>query len=192
MTMELKLLEMLSTCPERVEVVERVATLELPDCWVAAGLVRNTVWDVLHGYRAWTPLSDIDIVYFDAKNTSAKQDRGFEVTLRSWFPNCKFSVKNQARMHLRNRHRPYRDTEHGVRLWTETCTAVGVAKGQDKWRVLCPWGLEDLMNLVIRPTTDDDRNVNLVLRRLEAKRWLHTWPKLRLWTASRTTTRELQ
>ena len=34
--------------------LERVAQLGLPDCWIAAGFVRNAVWDVLHGWPAYT------------------------------------------------------------------------------------------------------------------------------------------
>lgn len=50
--------------PQRMQILTAVASLKLPDCYVAAGFVRNRVWDHLHG-NSHTPLSDVDIIYFD-------------------------------------------------------------------------------------------------------------------------------
>ncbi|WP_434154138.1 nucleotidyltransferase family protein [Pseudomonas sp. JZ134] len=41
--------------PLRCQVLTCVAQLHLPDAWVAAGFVRNLVWDHLHGYTVPTP-----------------------------------------------------------------------------------------------------------------------------------------
>lgn len=42
-----------------------VADLKLPDGLIAAGFVRNLVWDHLHGKNA-TPLNDVDVIFYDA------------------------------------------------------------------------------------------------------------------------------
>ena len=52
-----------------------VRELGLPDWYLAAGVIRNTVWDVLHGYKKHTPLNDIDVVYFYPKKKFLEQDR---------------------------------------------------------------------------------------------------------------------
>jgi hypothetical protein len=39
-------------------------TVNLPDAWIAAGLVRNAVWDERHGFAFSVP-EDIDLIYFD-------------------------------------------------------------------------------------------------------------------------------
>lgn len=36
--------------PLRTKILECVAQLDLPQCYVAAGFVRNLVWDHLHGF----------------------------------------------------------------------------------------------------------------------------------------------
>ncbi|MBL0408362.1 nucleotidyltransferase family protein [Microvirga aerilata] len=46
-----------------------VESLGLPDCWIGAGFIRNTVWDVLHGHEIdITRLNDVDVVFLDPSN----------------------------------------------------------------------------------------------------------------------------
>ncbi|MGR3604663.1 nucleotidyltransferase family protein [Sulfitobacter sp.] len=42
-----------------------VSHLELPDCWIAAGFIRNAVWDALHGRSPQMPNGDVDVICFD-------------------------------------------------------------------------------------------------------------------------------
>jgi Nucleotidyltransferase len=48
----------------RWAVLAQVRALGLPDCWVAAGFVRDAVWDHLHGYAPQL-LGDVDVIWFD-------------------------------------------------------------------------------------------------------------------------------
>lgn len=59
-----KIQELIQADPERMPLLKTVAALALPDCYIAAGFVRNMVWDYLHDYDA-TPLNDVDVVFFD-------------------------------------------------------------------------------------------------------------------------------
>ncbi|CSD83763.1 Uncharacterized protein conserved in bacteria [Vibrio cholerae] len=47
--------------PIRHEALECVYQLELPQCYIAAGFVRNLVWDSLHHNVKLTPLNDIEL-----------------------------------------------------------------------------------------------------------------------------------
>ena len=40
-----------------MDILKTVRTLNLPDWYIAAGVIRNTVWDVLHGYKTRTSLN---------------------------------------------------------------------------------------------------------------------------------------
>ncbi len=73
---------------------------------LAAGFVRNLVWDRLHGLVA-TPFTDIDVIYFDPADLSRETENRYEAELRILAPEYPWSVKNQARMHLRNGDKPY-------------------------------------------------------------------------------------
>jgi uncharacterized protein len=166
----------------RMRVLRIVRDLGLPDCWVAAGFVRNCVWDHLHG-RATSPLpQDIDVVWFDRAGCDAARDAGLEAALRDRDGTLAWSIKNQARMHERNDDGPYRSATDAMRYWPETATAVGVRRGQrGEIEVAAPLGLDDLFGLIVRPAgrfVADKRAVYLA--RIHSKDWERRWPGLRI------------
>jgi len=168
--------------PLRWPLLQQVQALGLDDCWVGAGFVRNALWDHLHG-RACSPLdSDVDVIWFDRQRCSAELDRHLEGMLRACHPGIDWSVKNQARMHLKNGDAPYTSSADAMSHWPETATAVAVRRSADGACEVCaPLGLDDLFDGVIRPTprfAQDRRPI--FLERLQAKNWQGQWPLLRL------------
>lgn len=109
---------------DRLHLLRTLADLHLPDAWLAAGLVRNLVWGRLHDYAESTPLADLDVIYFDAADCRPERDREIEALLAAQAPGWPWSVKNQARMHLRNGDRPYRDCRDALAHWPEVETAL--------------------------------------------------------------------
>ncbi|AXK56996.1 nucleotidyltransferase family protein [Pseudomonas protegens] len=168
--------------PLRWQLLQQVQALGLDDCWIGAGFVRNAVWDHLHG-RACSPLdSDVDVIWFDRQRCSAELDRQLEEQLRASHPGVDWSVKNQARMHLKNGDRPYLSSADAMTYWPETATAVAVRLGAEGACEVCaPLGLDDLLRLLIRPTTGFVESKRPVfLERLRSKNWQGKWPLLRL------------
>ena len=164
-----------------MRLLQSVSALGLPDSWIGAGFVRNAVWDALHGR---TPncalLNDIDVVFFDRANASPAADAAIEHRLAACAPNLPWSVKNQARMHLRNGEEPYRDTTAAIARWPETATAVAVRLQQGRLDLLAPHGLGDLIGLIVRPTPAFAQRSHAFACRLRAKNWLARWPRLRI------------
>lgn len=111
--------------PEIMADLQLVAELRLPQGCIAAGYIRNFVWDVLHGYAERTPLHDVDVLYYDPACLDEEAEKVYDARLRERNPRLNWSVKNQARMHLRNGTAPYRSVEDAMRHWPETATAVG-------------------------------------------------------------------
>ncbi|MFZ6045783.1 nucleotidyltransferase family protein [Pseudomonas sp. CR3202] len=168
--------------PVRWRILQLVQELELPDCWVAAGFVRSAVWDHLH-QRSASPLpADIDVIWFDCEQTSRELDARLESILRRKDHRVNWSVKNQAHMHLRNDDLPYASATDAMTCWPETATAVAVRLGVNgEIEVAAPLGLDDLFNLVVRPTTKFQAEKRQVYQdRLRSKNWLATWPGLKL------------
>lgn len=135
-------------------VLETVAALELPDCWVGAGAVRDLVWDVRFG-SGFDParIVDVDVVYFDASDLGAQREHEIEDVLRGEDPSVKWDVKNQARVHLWFEARfgcpaePLHSTRDGVATWPERASAVAVRmNGDGELEVLAPFGLDDLLD----------------------------------------------
>ncbi len=170
----------------RMAALAAVRALGLPDCWIGAGFPRALVWDHLHGYARPTPLADIDVVYFDARATDPAIEREHERRLAALWPDGReavpWSVKNQARMHLRNGDAPYSDTADALRHWLETPTAVAVRLGDDGApEILAPLGLDDLFSMTVAPTPHARRRrADAYRERLAAKPWRRQWPLLRI------------
>lgn len=164
----------------RMRVLALVAELGLPDCWVGAGFVRSRVWDHLHGFPESPPCGDIDVVWFDPRQADPEADVALESILRARDGRLAWSVKNQARMHVRNADRPYRSAPDAMAHWPETATAVGVrldARGGVE--VAASFGLDDLFGLVLRPTPRfRAEKYPIYLERIRTRDWQSRWPRL--------------
>lgn len=158
-----------------------VRSLALSDGWIGAGFVRNAVWDALHGRPSSPPAGDIDVIWYDPDRIDPVVDKRYETALLAMAPGVRWSVKNQARMHRRNGDAPYRSATDAMRHWPETATSVAVRRlDADGFEVAAPFGLEDLMKLLLRPTPGfivDKRPI--YEDRVRSKDWLGTWPLLR-------------
>ena len=155
--------------------------LGLPDAWIGAGFIRNSVWDVLHGRRILVSrLADVDVLFFDPDDPGRDKESVVEQRLRTLAPNVPWSVKNQARMHLRNGDAPYRDTQDAVAHWAETATAVAARSIEGKVEVMAPCGIADLLNLIVRPTPVFRHKMDIYRERVTGKNWPSLWPKLTL------------
>lgn len=162
----------------RMAMLRAVARLGLPDCWIGAGFVRNLVWDRLHGIARPTPLNDIDVLYFDPSDRSRATERALEARLRRAMPGEPWSVRNQARMHRRNKDAPYRSTCHALTFWAETPTAVAVGLHGGRLRLIAPFGTCDLLALTVRPTPRFRHKMAIYRSRIAAKNWPALWPRL--------------
>ncbi len=74
--------------------------LGLSSWCIGAGAVRNLVWDKLHDFHKLTPLSDIDVAYFDASVISTERDAELQDKLTAILPGLPWEVTNQAAVHL--------------------------------------------------------------------------------------------
>ncbi|KOS68808.1 hypothetical protein AEA09_09825 [Lysinibacillus contaminans] len=162
-----------------MSILEAVEKLNLNDAWVSAGLIRNKVWDVLHNSN--TPINDIDVIYFDSTDTSWETEKKLEQKLESLLPNQPWSVKNQARMHLKNGLAPYTSSYDGVAHFTEIPTAIAVRLRKNELEVMAPYGLEDLFNKIVQPTPyfQKDSKLHVIyIKRMQEKEWHKTWGDL--------------
>jgi hypothetical protein len=149
--------------------------------WIGAGFVRNAVWDHLCGQDTEAlPPADLDVVFHDPLNLAAEQDAAFEGALRVAAPDLPWSVRNQARMHERNGHDPYRDVADALAHWPETATAIAARLGSNGVEILAPCGVADVLAMILRPTPAYCSKPEMVRARMEAKGWRKRWPKLRV------------
>jgi hypothetical protein len=175
----LDIAKFLESQPLILSILKPVEALSIEDCWVGAGLIRNAVWDHLHGRPAeLSSDGDVDVVYFDPGNATPERDIAIEKQLCEERADIPWSVHNQARMHERNGDAPYRNTEDAIRCWPETATAIAARLRGTHVEVLAPHGVEDLVNLVVRPTPVFAQKQSIYSARISSKDWARRWPGL--------------
>ena len=69
-------------------------SLQLPDWYIAAGAIRTTVWNILHGYSGRNSQNAVDVVYFDAKDMEGRREKVSEIALLKQCPSFIWEVVN--------------------------------------------------------------------------------------------------
>lgn len=162
--------------------LDRFDAIGLPDAWLVAGGVAQTMWNLAAGRPAEAGIKDLDIVYFDPGDLSADGEGGQERRVRGLFPGLPaLDVKNEARVHLWSEARfghpipPYCSTADAIASFPTTATAVGVRCRAGRFELCAPFGLGDLMDGVVRP---NKRQITEPIYRAKADRWRSEWPGL--------------
>ena len=164
-------------------ILDRWGDVHLPDAWLVAGAVAQTVWNARLGYAPEHGIRDVDIVYFDDTDRTAERETREERRIRSLFADLPmaFDVKNEARVHLWYEKKfgraipPYRSSEEAIATFPTTATAIGVRPTDDRLEITAPFGLTDLMGLVVRP---NKAQVTQAVYDAKIARWRSLWPGL--------------
>lgn len=179
-TLEHKLIQIIKNDEWMLAILKTVSNLNLNDCWIGAGFVRNKIWDEKH-QKPRTILNDIDVIHFNKNNIVKTYDITLQNILKKKSPNLNWSVKNQARMHVRNKHKQYLNCNDAIYFWPETATAIAVRlNSENKIEYIAPYGLDDLFNLLVIPTPNF--NLSVYKARIENKNWIAKWPNLKIKT----------
>src|SRR5690348_687477 len=112
--------------PWLVEILHCVRDLAPSGSYVAAGAIRNTVWDFLHGRVTAAHHTDVDVVYFAPEDRSQEQEQEHAERLKNALPQYEWEVANQALVHewqsaeLGRAIAPYGSLESALSVWPET------------------------------------------------------------------------
>ena len=152
--------------------------------YVGAGGVNQTIFNYYHGYESDYGIKDYDIVYFDEDTSYEAEDviiKDLEKRLKDI--GIVSDIKNQARVHIwynpkyGTDREPYTSCEDAVSSWGSTVTCIGIRKENGNLVVYCPYGLNDLFSLTIRPVKRYFDKESYVER---CKRWKAKWEKLNI------------
>ena len=173
-----KIIELVKNDKHRLAILDCVHRLEIKQAYVAAGFVRNMVWDHLHQLTQSSELLDVDVIYFDCHEPQEKQYQ-YEQQLKAMMANVNWQVRNQAYMHTRNQDKPYHSVLDAMSYWPEKETAVAIRKVDDiTFECLCAFSLASLFNLQL--TYNPKRQLSVFQQRVANKQWLKKWPKLHM------------
>jgi hypothetical protein len=87
--------------PNNRALLARLPALGLPDAWLTAGCLFQTVWNLRHNQDPQAGIKDYDLFYFDAGDLSSEAESEVERVVARAFVDLpiKLDVKNQARVH---------------------------------------------------------------------------------------------
>lgn len=164
-------------------VLERAPRLGVPDWWLTAGVLFQTVWNALTGRPPGSGIRDADVFYFDRDTSWDAEDAVIRagVDLFAGLP-VPIEIRNEARVHLWYAEHfgspaaaPFTSSRDAIDSFAAICCAVGVTVDDGGPRVYAPYGLDDLFGMVVRP------NRRLAPRHVyeaKAARWKEHWPEL--------------
>jgi hypothetical protein len=157
--------------------------IALPDAWLVAGAIAQTVWNQTFEFPPAHGINDIDIVYFDANDLSEDAEVEHSARVRRAFSDLPvwIDVKNEARVHLWYEGKfgyaikPYSSTTDAIATFPTTATAVGLRPGNGSLDLCAPFGLSDLLGGVVRP---NKRQIRREIYEQKVTRWIKVWPGL--------------
>jgi uncharacterized protein len=177
-------LDLVQRNPVNVSILDRAPSLGVPDWWLTAGAVFQTVWNVLDGRDPGAGIADYDVFYHDASDLSYDAEDAVIRRAARLFADLGVTVeiRNEARVHLWYADRfgtpapPFRDCADAIDSFAAVCCCYGVTVDSDgRPRVYAPHGYDDLFAMVVRP------NRRLAPRHVyetKTQRWHETWPEL--------------
>lgn len=148
--------------------LDRLPALALRDCWLVAGCLFQTIWNLRGGDPAEARINDYDVFYCDDRDLSyAAEDRNIRRAGEAFadLP-VRIELRNQARVHLWFAERfgttiaPLVSSRQSIGQFLVACTCVGVGcNAGEEATVAAPYGLDDLYGGVLRanpsnPTPD--------------------------------------
>ena len=183
-----EILERLSQDQDIRAILEIIRSLKLADSWLAAGSVRNFIWNLLSGKPGFDTETDVDVIFFDP-TVSYEKTLQLEMELRKAFPAYSWELKNQVYMHIHSPNtQPYTSSKDAMSKYPECCTAIGLRLLEgDKLELFAPYGLADIRAFQVRPTPHflaDAERKKLYMERLSKKNWQAKWPQLSFETLS--------
>jgi hypothetical protein len=162
-------------------ILERWSGLVLPDGWLVAGCLFQTVWNLRSGHSPEAGIKDYDLFYFDATDTSEAAEQKVQARVNDALGDLGIAVEasNQARVHLwyeahfGQPYSPLQNSREGIDRFLVPATCVGVRPGE----LYAPHGLQLLYDGVLgmNPLTPHRQ---LFLDKAESYR--SRWPWLKI------------
>ena len=164
--------------------LERAPALGVGEWWLTAGVLFQAAWNGLTGRPPGTGVRDADLFYWDRDVSWDAEDavirRAAELFADVPVP---VEVRNQARVHLWYADRfgtaapaPFADCRQAIDAFAAPCCSVGVTVADGGPRLYAPYGLDDLLAMVVRPNPRSPAPRQVY--ETKAARWRAVWPEL--------------
>jgi hypothetical protein len=164
-------------------ILERWPQLALPDGWLVAGCLFQTVWNLKSGLPADARIKDYDLFYFDAADLSEAGEQHVQARVEAALADLAITVEatNQARVHLWYEDHfghPYPQLHSacdGIDRFLVPSTCVGMRPANEGWDIYAPNGLAILYDGILTPNPLTNHTA---LFEAKARSYRERWPWL--------------
>jgi uncharacterized protein len=119
-------------------ILARWHALDLPDAWLVAGCLFQTVWNMQSGRPPEADIRDHDLFYFDPIDLSAEAERQVQARVDALLGDLGVTIEvaNQARVHLwypdhfGEPYAPLGSARDGIARFLVSATCVGMRPGE--------------------------------------------------------------
>lgn len=166
-------------------ILARWTQLDLPDGWLVAGCLFQTVWNLRSGMPAEAGIKDYDLFYFDDADLSEAAERRTQHRIAGVLADLGIVVEatNQARVHLwyeqhfGHAYPQLRSACEAIDRFLVPATSVGLRPAAHGLELYAPHGLQLLYDGVLTPNPLTDHRD---LFRRKAASYRERWPWLRV------------
>jgi hypothetical protein len=166
-------------------ILQRWDRIGLPQGWLVAGCLFQTVWNLRSGAPAEARIKDYDIFYFDDADLGEAAERQVQSRVNDVLGDLGIEVeaKNQARVHLwyaAHFGHPYpqlRSATDGIDRFLIPATCVGLRPGPAGWELYAPNGLQGIYAGILTPNPLTDHRA---LFEQKARSYRERWPWLQV------------
>ncbi len=179
-----RFLDLVRRNPVNAAVLDRAGELDVPDWWLTAGAVFQTVWNALVGRDPGAGIVDHDLFYYDASDLSYEAEDAVIRRAAALFSDlgATVEVRNEARVHLWYESRfgvpgvRFTSSTDAIDHFASTTCCFGVTRPSSGGVVdYAPHGYEDLFAMRVRP---NPRLAPRAVYEAKARRWRREWPSL--------------
>ncbi|MES2213291.1 MAG: nucleotidyltransferase family protein [Patescibacteria group bacterium] len=176
---EKEILELIENDKWMMDVLKRAEKLNLSDWLIGAGFVRNKVWNHMSGRKTeYLDATDIDLVYFDPTiENDQERDEQLMQTLHAE-TGLDWELRNNAYNYKSDTRSIYVSAYDVIAAWPETVTAVGVRIENGVLKLIAPYGIDDIVSFIVRPSPKYMDGIERIKTRIQKKKWLEKWPNL--------------
>lgn len=142
--------------------ISRLHNLQMPECYLTAGCLFQSVWNYRSGNDLMWGIKDYDVFYYDPDISWEKENSWIQLAKKIETElEIEIEIKNQARVHLWYKKKfgldthPLTSTKDGIRDFLVECCCVGI--NIDNKELFAPYGLTDLWNGHLRINSSNPR-----------------------------------
>jgi len=166
------------------ELLSRMSEVGLPDWWLTAGCLAQTVWNLSVGRCVDEGIRDYDLIYYESDTSWDAEDAVIQ-RVRSSFRDLpiEIEVRNQARVPVWYAEKfgvqfgTVSKASDGIDRFPCATAAIGIRKALERYDVYAPFGLDNLFSGLLVP----NRTLDIPdVYRAKTTRWIRQWPHLRV------------